>query len=149
MYWKVGLVPPLFLGLSEKFPNFKEALETRDSEMFVIIPMFAFLKSFNGEDQKLCCSFLPEISDPSHNLYKKYNLVKDQIFEVSQKLGRAKEKASDKENQIWNKRRSFQKGFKSLLNSAKFLSGNGLIKKRRKMDRELFSLSKGREKRNL
>lgn len=103
--------------------------------------MFAFLKSFNGEDQKLCGSFLPEILDPSHNLYKKYNLVKDQIFELSHKLSQTKEKASDKENHTWNKRRSFHKGFKSLLNSAKFLSGNGLIKKRKKMDRELFSLS--------
>ena len=67
MFLKVFIFDKLIIGLSEKYPDFKEALETRDSEMFVIIPMFAFLKSFNGEDQNICSSFLPEILDTSHN----------------------------------------------------------------------------------
>ena len=103
--------------------------------------MFMFLKSINGEDLNICSCFLPEINDSSHSLNKKYVYLKEELFLVSKRIILQKNKMGGKENRTWNKSRAFQKGFKSLLNSAKFLSKNQLISSNKKLDKQLFSLS--------
>ena len=113
--------------------------------MFIIIPMFMFLKSFNGEDKNICGSFLPEIIDTAHPLNKKYQNIKTILFSISKKLVSKKNKICDKENRTWNKSKVYNKGFKSLLNSAKFLSGKYGVMKNNKMDKELFALSRSND----
>lgn len=100
-----------------------------------------FLKSFNDEDLSICSCFLPEITDPSHMLYKKYYLLKDELFAISKQLGLQKSKTQDKENRNWGQSKVFGGGYKSLLNSAKFLSRNGLVAKNKKLTKQLFALS--------
>ena len=109
--------------------------------MFIIIPMYLFLKSFNGEDRKICASFLPEITDTGHQLHKKYQNLKNDLFSISKKLIAKKSKVFGKENQNWNKSSVYQGRFKSLLNSAKFLSMNTSAVKQNKIEKQLYNLS--------
>lgn len=44
---------------SEKYPDFREQLSTRDADMFMSIPCLIVLKSLDHEDKQMCQFFLP------------------------------------------------------------------------------------------
>ena len=49
----------------EKHKQFAEQLETRDAEIFVIIPSLLILKSLEGDDKDICSFFNPDMFDKS------------------------------------------------------------------------------------
>lgn len=44
---------------AEKYTEFAEQLEYRDTDIFVSIPCLMILKLLNGEDKNICRYFLP------------------------------------------------------------------------------------------
>ena len=117
-------------------------MECRDSEIFTIIPMHLFLKSFNYNDKEICVSFLPEIDVKGHKLNTVYNSIKDELVKMSKQVSMTRKKTSDKENKGRNRKRIFGSNYKSLLNRTKFLKSNSFIEGNDKfMDRELYLLS--------
>lgn len=54
---------------AEKYPQFAEQLECRDSDIFVAIPCLIVLKHLENEDKNICTYFLPMLNDHESKLY--------------------------------------------------------------------------------
>lgn len=110
--------------------------------------MILFLKSFNQEDRNICQTFLPGIADNKDSLFSEYQNLKNSVFALNLKMMRQKMKSTKKgkENRLKNRTRIFNSqygsGFKSLLNSAKFLKKQNLATNNSKIDKELYQLCK-------
>ena len=62
----------------EKHKAFSEQLETREAEIFFIIPSLLILKSLEGDDKDICSFFNPDMFDKSTTQGQKYvNLRKN------------------------------------------------------------------------
>lgn len=68
-------------GLSEKFTKFKDLIEYRDTDIFVMIPMIMILKSCEGDDKSICEFFLPDISNKQSKLGVTYIQIKAVLYE--------------------------------------------------------------------
>lgn len=55
---------------AEKYKEFAEQLEYRDTDIFVSIPCLMILKLLNGEDKNICRYFLPQLFDDNEASHK-------------------------------------------------------------------------------
>lgn len=71
-------------GLCEKYKEFSDKIEYRDTDIFVMIPMIMILKSCEGDDKSISEHFLPDITNPENKLGIMYNEVKQVLYESNE-----------------------------------------------------------------
>ena len=120
-------------------------LSCRDSEIFIIIPMFIFLKKINNEDNNVCETFLPDILENSNNLNKKFFELKNEIFKINTQFIKCKQNKQIKLNKE-NVKNSFNnnndKKYTRLLYSRKSTKQSKINDVNNKIDKELFRICK-------
>ena len=73
---------------AEKHKAFSEQLETREAEIFFIIPSLLILKSLEGDDKDICSFFNPDMFDGQTEQGRKYQLLR-RNYEAGRKLMRS------------------------------------------------------------
>lgn len=114
-------------GLCEKYAEFKEKLECCDSEIFILIPMIMLLKKVDCEDQGICETYLPQITDSNSSIFENFRTVKCELLRINESFMHVIDKGSTlkRSNTIlrgrnentpadWNSRK-----YKTLLKSSK------------------------------
>ncbi|CAD8137428.1 unnamed protein product [Paramecium pentaurelia] len=66
---------------AEKYQQFQEQLECRDSDIFVTIPCLIALKYLENEDRNICTYFLPKLKEETSKLYQQYAQLKNEFLE--------------------------------------------------------------------
>jgi len=105
----------------EKHKIFAEQLETREAEIFLIIPSLLILKWLEGDDKDICSFFNPEMFDNNTSQGKQMAQLRKNYDEGRQKMGSSfdyynliekcllevslsdKEKAQEKEFEVHSK----------------------------------------------
>jgi hypothetical protein len=132
-------------GLCEKYAEFKEKLECCDSEIFILIPMIMLLKKVDCEDQGICETYLPQITDASSSIFENFKTVKCELLRMNENFMQGKDKnttlkrastlfreRSENTPGDWNSRK-----YKTLLKSSKTTSSETCSSK---MNFEFFKM---------
>lgn len=77
-------------GLCEKYASFKENIEYRDADIFIMIPMIMILKSVEGSDKDICEYFLPELKQQGSSLHEMHCFIKEALFKSNNTLSNNK-----------------------------------------------------------
>ncbi|CAD8173694.1 unnamed protein product [Paramecium octaurelia] len=78
-YTQLMLFSHIIETTAEKYQQFKEQLECRDSDIFVAIPCLIILKHLEDEDRNICLYFLPMLNDTSSKLHQSFMILKQEF----------------------------------------------------------------------
>ncbi|CAD8104890.1 unnamed protein product [Paramecium sonneborni] len=79
-YTQLMLFSHIIETTAEKYIQFSEQLECRDSDIFVTIPCLIVLKHLENEDKNICKYFLPMLNDESSKIYMQFQQLKDNFL---------------------------------------------------------------------
>lgn len=74
----------LIEGLSEKYLEIREKIESVDSEIFMIIPCITILRSLDNEDRSIYSLYYPELS-PENTSQEIFNSLKNLYFSMKKR----------------------------------------------------------------
>ena len=97
---EIFLTKLIFLGLCEKYSQFKDLVEYRDADVFMMIPMIMVLKSIEKNDKGICEFFLPDIKKKETELGKMYEFIKESVHESNYKLNNQKKELNRRDRSL-------------------------------------------------